>query len=117
VVGFGVIRVPLVGAGVGLDGAVDIALLGRPLPELEIVLVQRDPPIASAILDLLVELDDLFPVAILLAHGELHRVEPEADRLALQNRSLAELIPVDVYGGAGRFRLHLYPGTVYSHNA
>ena len=110
--GFGVIRVPLVGTGVGLNGAVGIALLRRPLPELEIVPVQRDPPVASAILDLLVELDDLFPIAIILAHGELHRVEPEADRLALQHRCLTELIPVDEHGGAGRFRLHLEQGIV-----
>ena len=101
-----------VGAAIGLNGAVDIALLRRALPELEIVPLQRNLAVAGAVLDLLVELDDLFPVAVVLAHRELHRVEPEAHRLALQDRRLAELIAVDEYSGAGRFGVHLERGIV-----
>jgi len=89
----GVIRVRLVRAGVGLDGRVDVALLGRALADLQVVLVQDDPPLARAVLHLLVELHDLFPVAVVLSDRELDGVESEADRLASSSGVLPNASP------------------------
>src|SRR2546422_4487760 len=94
----GVIRVVAAGGGIGLDGALDVALLARALADLEEVPLQHDAAIAGAVLLLLGELHDLEEVAVVLAVGQAHAVEPESDLLAAGDRRLADLLVVDVDG-------------------
>src|SRR6266513_1218933 len=98
----GVVRVPALGGGIGLDGVLDVAFLARALADLEEVPLQHDAAIAGAVLLLLGELHDLEEVAVVLAVGQAHAVEPESDLLAAGDRRLADLLVVDVYGRRGR---------------
>src|SRR5437660_5475825 len=96
-VSFGVVRVLALGGGVGLDGAVDVALLARALADLEEILLQHDAALAGAVLLLLGELHHLEEVAVVLAVGQAHAVKAESNLLA-GDRRLADLLVVDVDG-------------------
>src|SRR5437867_3013784 len=97
-VSFGVVRVLALGGGVGLDSAVDVALLARALADLEEILLQHDAALAGAVLLLLGELHHLEEVAVVLAVGQAHAVKAESDLLASGDRRLADLLVVDVDG-------------------
>src|SRR5262245_56034711 len=100
----GIVRVLAAGGAVGLDRAVDIALLFRALADPEVVLLQHDAALAGAVFLLLAEFHHLEEVAVVLAVGEPHAVKAERDLLGRERR-LADLLVIDE--GSGRRRLGL----------
>src|SRR6266850_437844 len=108
----GVIRVVSAGGGIGLDGALDVALLARALADLEEIPLQHDAALAGAVLLLLGELHDLEEVAVILAVGQAHAVKAEGDRLAAGERRLADRLVVDVDARRGRLGVDLKQGVV-----
>src|SRR5438552_3056957 len=111
-VSFGVVRVLALGGGVGLDSAVDVALLARALADLEEILLQHDAALAGAVLLLLGELHHLEEVAVVLAVGQAHAVKAERDRLAAGERRLADRLIVDVDARRRRLGVDLEQGVV-----
>src|SRR5437899_4682005 len=111
-VSFGVVRVLALGGGVGLDSAVDVALLARALADLEEILLQHDAALAGAVLLLLGELHHLEEVAVVLAVGQAHAVKAERHRLAAGERRLADRLVVDVDARRGRLGVDPEQGVV-----
>src|SRR6266850_924843 len=109
---FVVLRVVAAGGGIGLDGALDVALLARALADLEEIPLQHDAALAGAVLLLLGELHDLEEVAVVLAVGQAHAVKAEGDRLAAGERRLADRLVVDVDARRGRLGVDLEQGVV-----
>src|SRR5882762_11457872 len=103
----GVVRMLALGGGIGLDGAVDVALLPRALADLEEILLQHDAALAGAVLLLLGKLHHLEEVAVVLAVGDAHAVKAESDLFASGDRRLADLLVVDVDGRRRRRRVDL----------
>src|SRR6266853_3915587 len=106
-VSLGVVRVLALGGGIGLDGALDVALLARAIADLEEILLQHDAALAGTVLLLLGELHHLEEVAVVLAVGQAHAVKAESDLLASGDRRLADLLVVDVDGRRRRRRVDL----------
>ena len=106
-VSLGVVRVLALGGRVGLDGAVDVALLARAVADLEEILLQHDAALAGAVLLLLGELHHLEEVAVVLAVGQAHAVKTQSDLLAGGDRRLADLFVVDVDGRLRRLGVDL----------
>src|SRR5256885_394569 len=106
-VGLGVVRVLALGGRVGLDGAVDVALLARAVADLEEILLQHDAALAGAVLLLLGELHHLEEVAVVLAVGQAHAVKTQSDLPAGGDRRLADLLVVDVDGRLRRLGVDL----------
>src|SRR5256885_418116 len=106
-VSLGVVRVLALGGRIGLDGAVDVALLARAVPDLEEILLQHDAALAGAVLLLLGELHHLEEIAVVLAVGEAHAVKAESNLLAGGDRRLADLLVVDVDGRLRRLGVDL----------
>ena len=108
VVRLGIIRVPLLGALVRRDRGVDIALLQRPFADPEVVLVQDDLRAAGPVLDLLGELDDLFPVAVVAAQRDTLTVwKPRFTSLPSRIGVLPDLFGVHEHVGGRRLGFDL----------
>src|ERR1041385_3143780 len=103
----GVIRVLALGGGIGLDGAVDVALLARALADLEEVLLQHNAPVPGEVLLLLGELHHLEEIAVVLAVGKAQAVKAQRHGLAAGDRRLSERLVVEGDGGSRRFGVDL----------
>ncbi len=92
--GLGIIRMPLLRALVCLDRPVIIIVLFCPLADLQKILVQDDLPVAGAVFNFLVELQNLFIVAVVPADRDLHRMEAEVHELPVEDRRFSDLLAV-----------------------
>src|SRR5437660_1066977 len=106
-VSLGVVRVLALGGGIGLDGALDVALLARAIADLEEILLQHDAALAGTVFLLLGELHHLEEVAVVRAVGQAYAVKAESDLLAAGDWRLADLLVVDVDGRLRRLGVDL----------